>query len=263
MKIHHIRNATFAIESHTHTILVDPMLGKKGSLPPFSYFRFKRMKNPTVELPPQTPKILEKVNACLITHCQTFGFKALQHTDHLDAEGEKLLIQNKIATYSGQKEVAYLRKLGLNVQEALYDWEMSENPVGKMLTVPAKHGHGWNHKLMSNGYGIYLELPNEPSLYISGDTVLTPDVRKALKSLNPDIAVVACGSAQLDVGPPILMNMEEIIEFIKFAPNKVICNHLEALNHCPTTRAGLKQELKKRGLLEKVAIPEDGEILSY
>lgn len=36
MKIHQIRNATIAVEKEKHRILVDPMLGRKGSLPPFS-----------------------------------------------------------------------------------------------------------------------------------------------------------------------------------------------------------------------------------
>jgi len=36
MKIHHLRNATFVIESGTHFILIDPMLIEKGKLAPFS-----------------------------------------------------------------------------------------------------------------------------------------------------------------------------------------------------------------------------------
>lgn len=30
MKIHHLRSATFVIESGEHFILIDPMLGEKG-----------------------------------------------------------------------------------------------------------------------------------------------------------------------------------------------------------------------------------------
>jgi len=115
---------------------------------------------------------------------------------------------------------------------------------------------------MANGVGYFLELPNEPTLYISGDTVLTSHVRKALKELKPNIAIMAAGTAQLDIGKPILMTMDDMMEFVKLAPKIVIANHLEALNHCPTTRKELRNVLMKNGHSEKVFIPEDGETIS-
>ncbi|MEZ9505290.1 MBL fold metallo-hydrolase, partial [Vibrio sp. 10N.286.51.B11] len=51
MKIHHLRSATFLIESGEKFILIDPMLGKKGSMPPFSVIKAKAAKNPTVKMP--------------------------------------------------------------------------------------------------------------------------------------------------------------------------------------------------------------------
>ena len=48
MKIHHLRNATFVIESGAHFILIDSMPGEKRSLPPFAVFRHKARKNPIV-----------------------------------------------------------------------------------------------------------------------------------------------------------------------------------------------------------------------
>ena len=73
---------------------------------------------------------------------------------------------------------------------------------------------------------------------------------------------MASGSASLDVGGPILMPLEELVTFTRTAPNRVFANHLEALNHCPTTRSQLKQELEAKGLASKVWIPEDGESLT-
>ena len=45
MKIHHLRNATFVIESGANHILIDPMLSGKGLLPPFARFRHKLIAN--------------------------------------------------------------------------------------------------------------------------------------------------------------------------------------------------------------------------
>jgi len=55
------------------------------------------------------------------------------------------------------------------------------------------------------------------------------------------------------------MPLDEIVIFIQKSPNKVIANHMEALNHCPATRLQLKQELEKNSLLSKIFIPDDGD----
>ena len=57
------------------------------------------------------------------------------------------------------------------------------------------------------------------------------------------------------------MDMEDILKFVRNAPHQVIANHMEAVNHCPTTRQDLRNALKAKNLLEKVFIPEDGETI--
>ena len=57
------------------------------------------------------------------------------------------------------------------------------------------------------------------------------------------------------------MPMEEILEFIEMAPGIVIATHMNAFNHCTTTRSKLREAVSKAGLSEKVIIPEDGELL--
>lgn len=262
MKIHHLRSATFVLESDQFYILIDPMLGAKGSLPAFSYIRFKGRKNPLVDLPPNASDILSKVTHCLITHSHTFGIKAFAHTDHLDQAGENFLRQRKIPVICGQHDEVFLKKEELNVQQALLPWKRDSFLEGFITAIPAQHGHGAIHKMMANGSGFFLELLEEPSIYILGDTVLTDQVRRGIEQFQPNILVIACGQAQLDIGAPILMSLDEIVECVRLAPYKVICNHLEALNHCPISRDELKNRLEKEGLLSKCFIPKDGEVVS-
>jgi L-ascorbate metabolism protein UlaG (beta-lactamase superfamily) len=262
MKIHHLRNATFVIESGANHIVIDPMLSDKGKLPPFAWFRHKPERNPIVSLPDNASQLLDKVTHCLITHSQAFGIKALQHTDHLDTAGESFLKNKNIPVVCREQDAPYLKKYGINVETTLSYWIPEQLLGGEITAIPAQHGHGWNHNLMANGAGFHLQLSGEPSIYISGDTVYTKEVERALTELKPDIAVVAAGSASLDVGGPILMPLEEIVTFARTAPNKVIANHLEALNHCPTTRSQLKHTLKNNGLLSKTFVPNDGETLT-
>ena len=263
MKIHHLRNATMVIESGNHHILVDPMLSDKDRLPPFARWRHRSRPNPTVSLPDNARSVLERATHCLITHCRTFGIKALQHTDHLDGPGEFFLRNRNIPVVCRRQDAAYLRRYGLNVQTTLDYGEPQPLCGGAITSIPACHGHGWIRYLMANGAGFFLALTGEPSIYISGDTVLTPAVDHALTTLKPDIAVVAAGGASLDVGGAILMPLAEILDFVRAAPGKVVANHLEALNHCPTSRAQLKRALADNGLDLQVAIPEDGETLVF
>lgn len=41
------------------------------------------------------------------------------------------------------------------------------------------------------------------------------------------------------------------------------CNHLEALDHCPTTREALRAHMRDEQLLTRVFIPDDGEELTF
>ncbi|MBO3116555.1 MBL fold metallo-hydrolase [Winogradskyella sp. DF17] len=251
MKIHHLRNATLIIETRDKHILVDPMLSSKGkAAPPFSFIRFKPRRNPIIDLPVNALAMVEKTSHCLVTHL---------HPDHLDKAGEDLLLSKEIPVISSIKDQDKLSQRGLNVTQSVDYWKTSAFLGGTIQGIPAVHGYGAVAKRMGNVMGYFIKLPNEPSIYLSSDTIYTEDVHKVLTELNPDIAVVACGSAQLDFYKPILMHMDDILRFITTAPSIVIANHLEAVNHCPTKRHQLKNEVLKLGLTKKVWIPDDGE----
>jgi hypothetical protein len=55
-----------------------------------------------------------------------------------------------------------------------------------------------------------------------------------------------------------------VIETARAAPRAtVVAVHLEALNHCPVTRAELRAAVDAAGVGARVAIPADGETLSF
>ncbi len=253
MKIHQLRNATIVIEGAGQRILVDPMLGDPGTLPPYSVLRFKARKNPLTELPPGAGEVLRGLTAGIISHTH-FGMDC----DHLDAAGARVLADAGVPVYGLASDEAGLRKRGLAAVPLVPGVE-TPFPGGTIRAVRASHGGCVMSKLMGPGAGYLLRLKAEPSLYLTGDTILTDDVRRVLAEDEPDVCVLPCGSAQLDVGGPVLMPMDELLEFIRLAPGRVVCNHLEALNHCPTTHAGLASAVAAAGLADKVVIPRDGE----
>ncbi|WP_422106347.1 MBL fold metallo-hydrolase [Winogradskyella sp.] len=255
MNIHHIRNATMIIETGEHVILVDPMLGAKGTAgPPFTLFRFKPKRNPIVDLPDHCQPILDKVTHCLITH---------KHPDHIDKAAETFLKENNIPVTCSILDEAFFKKKGLNVVQTVDYWKRADFLGGKIEGIPARHGYGYVAKPMGNVMGFYLELRDEPSLYLSSDTIYTNDVDKVLKDYQPEISVVASGTAQLDFFQPLLMRMDDIVKFTKTAPGKVVANHLEAVNHCPTKRSDLKAHFEREGLSHKTFIPDDGDLMVF
>lgn len=254
MKLHHLRNATLVIETEKHVLLIDPMLGKRKTIPPFTLFRYKPKRNPLTALPKNSREILSKVTHCLITHL---------HPDHLDKAGEVFLKRKSIPVICSSKDEKKIIQRGLTVLQTLDYWQPQNFLDGKITGIPAVHGYGFIAKLMGNVMGFFIELLNEKTVYISSDTIFTKDTERVLTELKPDIATVACGIARLDFGQPLLMRMNDILKFTALAPGKVFANHLEALNHCPTKREELKQALIDNNLLSKTAVPNDGECVEY
>lgn len=256
MQIHFLRNATFVIHTAQHHILIDPMLGPRGHLPPLSFMRHPLRRNPLVDLPVTASASLEAITTALITHCR-YG-----HADHLDKTGAEFLAEQQIPVYCNHLDDRYLQRKGLktiplqlNQPQPFLD--------GTLTPVKTQHGYGLIGKMMGPGMGYILRLPDEPTVYISGDTVLTDTVRRVLHEEKPDIAIMAAGGASLDIGQPILMSLAEQLDFVRLAPHKVIAMHLEALNHCPITRSELRAALEQANLAAKVFIPADGDMLDF
>ncbi len=256
MKIQHIRNACMIIHCNEQRIIVDPCLNPKGSLPPYTLFRRWPQFNPTVDLPQNAESMLNQITSGLITHCR-YG-----HFDHLDGAGVRLLAEKKVPVYCNSFDESFLRGRHINTIPVKMN-ERSEFVIGNITMFQAAHGRGLAGWLMGPGAGYFIESAGDKSIYISGDTVMTSTVMHVLKELRPDIAVLNAGTATLDFGKPILMTLDEQLEFIKAAPGKVIAVHLDCLNHLLTTRAMLKEAVSKAGLSEKVMIPENGELMEF
>lgn len=256
MKIQLIRNACMIIHYNEHRILVDPCLNPKGSLPPYTLFRKKPKLNPVVDLPPNAESALSKITAGLITHIR-YG-----HFDHLDREGIRLLVQKQIFVYCNSLDEPYLQRHHIHTMPLKLN-QRSEFLTGHITAFPTAHGHGLAGALMRPGAGYFIEPAGEKSIYISGDTVMTQMVSHVLNDLRPDISILNAGTAVIDFGRPILMPLNEQLDFIRSAPGKVIAVHLDAFNHCLTTRDMLRDAVSKAGLSDKVMIPADGELMEF
>lgn len=257
MKITQLRNATLVVQSGDNRILVDPMLAVQYALPPLRLLDGKRQRNPIVELPAQAGAVLESVTHCLITHCQK------GHFDHLDRDGKRWLREKQIPVICTPHDAGFLRQRGLNAQPLPADHD-SPSPFlgGTIRTVRCTHGEGWIGMLMEHGVGYLIELPGEPSLYLAGDTILTPAIRTFVTERHPQVSVIPAGGASMDVGQDIIMGIDGAIAFTQLVqPSRgvVIANHLEALSHCPVKREELAEAATSAGVMSCLRIPQDGE----
>ncbi|WP_312586755.1 MBL fold metallo-hydrolase [Comamonas terrigena] len=259
MLITHLRNATIVLEFESQGrpvgLLVDPMLAPRATLPALRYLRLTgkaRRRKPIAELPDNTEAVLERVTHALITHCQR------GHFDHLDRAGKRFLRERQIPVFCMPHDAAYLRQRGLQTV-ALEGPGRQSWPLGGQITpVPCVHGRGWVGRLMEHGHGYLLELPGNPSVYLAGDTVLTPAVRDCLQRLQPGVAVLPAGGARFDLGGEILMDAHDMVRAAACWPGQLVVNHLEALDHCPTTRAQVHALAAEHGLGGRLWVPEDG-----
>jgi L-ascorbate metabolism protein UlaG (beta-lactamase superfamily) len=249
MKIHHLRNATMILEFAGHRLLVDPMLADPGTLPGFKMVGGGRRRNPLVPLPDGTEQALDTVTAVLVTH---------EHPDHFDPRALQWVRDRELPLWTSAVDAPSLRSKGLVVEEL-------RDGLGGLSVevVPVSHGRGFIGWMMGPVSGVFLDHPDEPSVLLTSDSVLDDRLLGAVIRLRPQVILAPAGAANFGIGPSILFSEDELTTLVRRAPGTVVLNHLEALDHCPTTRDGLRSRLEREGLLEKVWIPEDGEAREF
>jgi L-ascorbate metabolism protein UlaG (beta-lactamase superfamily) len=244
-----VRNATLRLEMGGRRLLVDPMLDPAGARPPIADTASPR-PNPLVELPQTTVELVDGLDAVLVTHL---------HKDHLDDTAVRVLDPGLPLACQPPDEAALRERGFADVRPMAGGIDLCGIGVARTA---GRHGTGRVGEAMGPVSGYVLRAPGEPVLYVAGDTIWCDEVEDALAEHGPDVVVVNAGAAQFLEGGPIIMDAEGVVETARAAPRAtVVAVHLEALNHCPLTRAELRAAVEDAGVGDRVAIPADGETL--
>jgi L-ascorbate metabolism protein UlaG (beta-lactamase superfamily) len=229
--------------------LTDPMLAPKGEYPAFVY----KERNPTVELPIDEATILSKAGNIILSH---------NHPDHMVPWAVKM-INKKIPLYCQPSDLDAMKKHGFEnikpIEESITVGDV------KITRVNAQHGSGEILNYMGPGSGYIFESRNEPTIYWTGDTILTEETLRIIDKFNPEIVITHSGGAHKPGSGFILMDDQQTISLLKQRSHiKVIAIHMESLDHCSTTRADLRENARLEGISsDRLVIPSDGEVLKY
>ena len=271
---HFIRNATARLEYGGKTFLLDPMLSDKGQLPSFAGIA----PNPTVDLPIPAQDIVANIDVVIVSHL---------HGDHFDDAAAGFLDKSILMLTprngaspnprEGAPEVPFKDSLNAkgftNVREI-------RSPSANHITVDgitihqvfARHGKGIVGDALGGVTGLVFEAAGEPTIYWAGDTILDEGgaVEAVLKRFQPDIVIAHTGGPVVKVISPeiLLMDAAQAVTFFDLAAREnaavqIIAIHMDALDHCFSTRADLVAALEGQpdDLKDCVTIPEDGEVV--
>lgn len=244
-----VRNATLLIEYGGKKILVDPMLSLKGAIDSWAGIQ----KNPTVELKMPVAEIVKGVDLVMVTHT---------HEDHFDQPASKSL-DKSIALIIQPADKDFFKKEGF-VNAAVLEDHTVWNGI-TITRIEGQHGTGEVLKMMGKTSGFVLQAKSQPTVYIVGDAIWTEEVKKTIKKFKPDYIVVNSGGAVIQgyENTPILMEEAQTMALIgQSGKAKVIAVHMDALDHCFTTRNSLKKKASELKIdTNKLLIPEDGAVI--
>jgi L-ascorbate metabolism protein UlaG (beta-lactamase superfamily) len=240
MRLRLIRHATLLVRLAGRTVIVDPMLDSAGARPAVPDTD-NELRNPLVELPEPAEVVAGLVDGILVTHL---------HQDHFDATAADLL-PKAAPLFCAPADMDALRDRGfadVRPVDSAADWEAVH-----ITRTDGVHGE------LGPSPGFVLGADGEPSIYVAGDTIWCDEVRSALDEHAPDVVVVNGSGAHFTGGEPLVMTSDDVVAVARHAPDaRVVAVHLEAINHCPQTRADLHQRLHEEGLTDHVTVPEDG-----
>jgi L-ascorbate metabolism protein UlaG (beta-lactamase superfamily) len=239
-----IRNATLVVEAGGERLLIDPMLDPKGSRPAIENTA-PPLRNPLVELPVSADELVSSVDAVLVTHL---------HLDHFDGTAARL-IGDGLPVFCQPGDEDELRRRGVTRAEPM----PSTCRLGRVdiARTGGRHGVGSLADELGPVSG-YVLSDGPRTLYIAGDTIWCDEVASTLARRRPDAVVVNAAGARFLDSERLVMDVDDVLALSSAYPDvNVIAVHLQAINHCPVTRAELRAAT--RGL--RVVVPEDGETI--
>lgn len=247
-----VRNATLKINYAGYTILLDPVFADKGTL----QSALGVYKSPRVHLVMPISEIVEHIDMVLLTH---------NHIDHYEPNVPRHLPKD-IPFYVQPQDKDAIMQDGFTNVEIIED--VKELDGVTIYRTTGHHGFGKIGEIMGHVSGYVLVAKGYPTIYVMGDCKWEECIRQTVEKFNPDYIVVNSGGAVFtefsQIHGSIIPDEYEVMKMLEELPAhiKLIAVHMDAIDHCQTTREILRNEAQRHCVdMKRLIIPEDGEMI--
>ena len=170
-----------------------------------------------------------------------------------------MLPKNMPVFVQSDADAAVLRRSGFARVELLS--ETSAFGDIRLVKTPGLHG---TEQPCGPSCGVVFRHPAEPTLYVAGDTIWFDGVAATLAACRPDVIVLnACAAELVDYGR-LIMDDADVEKVCAACPEaRVIVSHMDTVAHASITRASMRERLARRGLSDRVLMPDDGETYDF
>jgi L-ascorbate metabolism protein UlaG (beta-lactamase superfamily) len=239
VRLTRIGGPTVLVEFDGWRILIDPTFDPPGRRYSFGWGSSSRkMVGPAI-----APEALGRIDLVLITHDQ--------HADNLDDAGRDLLPAAGVvvSTATGAVRLALPQAVGLAAGERATVSPASRHlPPLEITATPCRHGFPGSRAVVGEVVGFAIRRPGQSrvSLWVIGDTVLCPAVRRTAAELDVDVAIVNVGGVRFPVTGPLRYTMDgrEAVELIGLAkPRVAALAHYDGWSHFRDGEVGLRAAL--------------------
>jgi L-ascorbate metabolism protein UlaG (beta-lactamase superfamily) len=243
------RNATMRLRYNGRHLLLDPFLAAKHAIRSFAGIS----PNPTVDLPLTPAKVVADVETVVVSHL---------HSDHFDEVAQNILSKS-LPLFCQPGDEEKIEEKGFTAVLPI-----SDSIIWQGITItrtPAQHGTGQWAERMGNVSGFIFRTASEPTIYWAGDTIWYEAIAEVIEREQPDVIITHSGGAHFGDNSIIVMDIAQTLTVCQAAPQAtVIAIHLEALDHCPVTRADLRAQATAAGIsADRLRIPDNGEVLLF
>jgi L-ascorbate metabolism protein UlaG (beta-lactamase superfamily) len=240
MKLTHIGGPTLLIEVAGRRLLTDPTFDDAGKTYKFGWGTSSvKLAGPALSAGDVLP-----IDAVLLSH--------EHHDDNLDTAGRALLrhVPTVVTTVPGARALSAQGHPDARALAAGDTTTLSSpgKPDITITATPCRHGPPLSHPIVGEviGFALAHEQQTDGVLWISGDTVLHPALRDAIRGLRVDLAVLHLGGVQFPVTGPARYTMTAhqavaLAELMR--PRTIVPIHYEGWKHFREGRAAIEAEL--------------------
>ncbi|MET0324943.1 MAG: MBL fold metallo-hydrolase [Ilumatobacteraceae bacterium] len=255
LRLTHIGGPTVLLEFDGWRLLTDPTFDPPGRRYKFGWGTSSRK----VVGPALAVDDLGPIDAVLLTHDH--------HADNLDDAGRRLLADRDPTVIT---TIAGAGRLGPPAR-GLAPWETSTleaagRPTVTITATPCRHGPPGSHPIVGDvvGFALTWEGQRHGSLWITGDTVLYPDLREVPDRVHPGTVLLHLGGVRFPISGPLryTMTADDAVDLLATgrAPT-IVPVHYEGWSHFQGDQQSARRTFAAAGLDERVRWATPGSAL--